>query len=140
MQIVEKIAFVPVRDGKIPFARSVGKVKFSPIGGRREMTESGQPETRTETLIREVFEEAGVNVVRHSVKLDKTFFDELEGKPDKMLRLYAFTGEFTGAMKPGNEIVEIRWFGADTNWRPLDKMSQQMLRHYVKRHPAPVVA
>lgn len=136
MQIMEKIAFVPLRDGKIPFVRSVGKVKFSPIGGRREMTESGQPETRLETLIREVREETGVDIVRHSIKLDKTFFDEIEGKPDKMLRLYAFTGDFTGTMKPGSEIVEVRWFGKQDNYRLLEKMGQQVLTWYVKHQPA----
>lgn len=111
MEIIQKVAFTPVIAGKIPFARTHGKEIFYNLGGKPKVKENGQPETLVEALTREVKEESSADVLRNTLNLWDTFFDECDGKPQgTWLRLWAFEGEFAGVMVPQKEIAEIRMF------------------------------
>ena len=61
-EVIEKIAWIHVQEGKILSTLSRGKSTFYIPGGKREEGESDQ-----ETLVREIKEELDVNIVFDTV-------------------------------------------------------------------------
>ena len=62
--IIDKLALVYIRDGKMLMTRSRGKDKFYNPGGKRETGE-----TNIQALIREIKEEMSVDIIPESIKL-----------------------------------------------------------------------
>jgi 8-oxo-dGTP diphosphatase len=104
--VIEKVAFMPVRERKVPFARSKGKDIFFNLGGKRE-----PGETELEALVREVREEAGVELVPESIKFVHKFDGPCHGYPaGTVLSMKVYTGEWRGELTPSTEVEEIVWF------------------------------
>jgi 8-oxo-dGTP diphosphatase len=98
-----KIAWTPIIDHSIPFARSRGQELFYNLGGKLE-----PDETHEQALVREVGEEAGVFLKPETIRHVHTF----EGvghalPPDVKLRMVCFDAEYIGNIVPSNEVVEI---------------------------------
>ena len=75
MDVIDKVALIHLKNGKILTARSKGKEKYYIPGGKRENEESDQ-----ECLIREVREELGVEVDVSSSRYLGIFKAQADGK------------------------------------------------------------
>lgn len=118
--MIDKIAFLYLKDGRILSTRSKGKDVYYIPGGKREGSE-----TDTETLIREVKEELSVDILPETAKLYGVFQAQAHGKSEGVIvQMTCYTAEFTGELKADHEIEEIRWLTAgDTDIvSPVDKL------------------
>ena len=105
MKIIDKVALLYVKDGKILSTRSKGKDKYYLPGGKREGNE-----TDLETLAREVKEELSVDVVEATARFYGTFEAQAHGKEEGVLvRMTCYTAEFEGKLRAASEIAEIVW-------------------------------
>ena len=103
--MIDKIALIHLRDGKILSSRSKGKDAYYIPGGKRE-----GGETDEDTLIREIREELSVDIVRGSIRPYGVFSAQAHGHAEGVeVRMTCYTAEFSGELKPDNEIAEIVW-------------------------------
>jgi ADP-ribose pyrophosphatase YjhB (NUDIX family) len=120
MQLIDKVAFLHLVDGKILSTRSKGKDKYYIPGGKREAGE-----TDVQTLTREVKEELSVDIVESSAQLYGIFESQAHGKAaGVVVRMTCYTADFTGDLKADSEIAEVVWLTmADIeNVSPVDKL------------------
>ena len=105
MTVIDKVAFLYLKDGKILSTRSKGKDKYYIPGGKREAGE-----TDIETLVREVKEELSVDIIESSAKLYGVFEAQAHGKAEGVIvKMTCYTAEFAGGLKADSEIAEIVW-------------------------------
>lgn len=106
MRLIDKIALIELKDGKILSTRSKGKEVYYFPGGKRDGEESDE-----ETLIREIKEELDVSVKPESIRYYGKFEAQAHGKDEGVLvQMTCYTAEYEGEMKPSSEIEEIVWF------------------------------
>lgn len=120
MAVIDKVAFLYLKDGKILSTRSKGKDKYYIPGGKREAGE-----TDIETLVREVKEELSVDIIESSAKLYGVFEAQAHGKTEGVIvKMTCYTAEYTGELKADSEIAEIVWLTmADIeSVSPVDKL------------------
>lgn len=93
-EIVRKVAWMPVRDRKVLFARSRKEEKiFYCVGGKIDRKPDGSLESDLEALKREVMEEAGVTLDPKSIRFLNTFIGPCHGYPaGTMLHMTVFDG------------------------------------------------
>lgn len=104
-KLIDKLAWIYIKDRKLLHARSLGKDTWYIPGGKREKGETDQ-----KALLREVAEELSVELLPHTLKLLGIFKAQAHGKPKGvMVQMTCYTGEFDGKIKPGAEIEEIMW-------------------------------
>ena len=120
MKLIDKIALLYIKDGKVLSSRSKGKDTYYLPGGKREGNE-----TDAETLIREIKEELSVDIIPDSIQYYGTFEAQAHGHAEGIVvRMTCYTAEFEGDYAPSSEIEELRWFGtegADLS-SPVDKL------------------
>lgn len=105
MKLIDKVALLYVKDGKILSTRSKGKDKYYLPGGKRE-----EGETDLETLAREIREELSVDIVADTARFYGTFEAQAHGKEEGVLvRMTCYTAEFEGELKADSEIADIVW-------------------------------
>lgn len=106
--MIDKIAFICIRNKHILSTRSKGKDVFYIPGGKRE-----PGETDEETLIREVREELDVVILPGSITYMATFTAQSHGeKQGVQVQMTCYTARFTGDFKASSEIEEIKWLGS----------------------------
>jgi 8-oxo-dGTP diphosphatase len=67
-------------------------------------------ESNEEVLVREVKEELSVNILPDSIKFYGSFEAQAHGKPlGTIVRITCYFADFSGLLKPSNEIEEIGW-------------------------------
>lgn len=104
--MIDKIALLYIKDGKVLSSRSFNKDKYYFPGGKREGNESD-----LETLKREIKEELSVDIIESTASLYGIFEAQAHGKAEGVVvRMSCYTAEFTGELKPANEIEELIWF------------------------------
>lgn len=102
-KVIDKLAWLYIRDGKLLIARSKDKALFYVPGGKRELGETDQ-----QALIREVKEEVSVDLLPESIKYAATFTANADGKSDTtVVKLTCYFAEYEGVLKPDAEIAEI---------------------------------
>ncbi|WP_414943889.1 NUDIX hydrolase [Amycolatopsis sp. cmx-11-32] len=124
--MIDKIAWLHLRDGRILSTRSRGKSVFYLPGGKREAGE-----TDTETLVREVREELTVEITAASIASAGVFEAQADGhKAGVVVRMTCYTAEFTGTLAASSEIDEVAWLGYADRDRvsAVDKMIFDHLR------------
>lgn len=103
--MIEKIAWILLRDGAILSTRSAGKDAYYIPGGKREPGESD-----LDTLVREVREELSVSIVAHTATHAGTFEAQAHGHPDgTLVRMTCYTGDYEGELRADSEIEEVAW-------------------------------
>ncbi len=126
MNIIDKIAFIYLKDGKILSSLSKGKDTYYIPGGKREGTETDQ-----ETLIRECKEELTIEILKDTIKYYGTFEAQAHGKKEGVLvKMTCYIADFKGELKPSSEIQEIKWLdysNLNVNISPVDKLIFQDL-------------
>lgn len=104
-KVIDKLAWVLIKDGKFLAVRSKGKELFYLPGGKREVGESD-----TEALTREIREELSVDLVPSSIKYMETFTAQADGKAQGvMVKLTCYFAEYKGELTPAAEIEEQRF-------------------------------
>jgi 8-oxo-dGTP pyrophosphatase MutT (NUDIX family) len=105
--VIDKIAWLQLRDGRILSTRSRGKSVFYLPGGKREPGESD-----AETLIREIREELTVEIVPASIEPAGVFEAQADGHTAGLVvRMTCYTADFAGTLSASSEIDEVAWLG-----------------------------
>lgn len=118
--IIDKLAWVYIKDKKILMTRSRGKDTWYIGGGKRESGEND-----IDALTREVREELSVDLLPDTIRHLGTFEAQAHGKPEgTIVRMTCYTGEYRGTLAPGAEIEELAWFiyGDRERTAPVDKI------------------
>jgi 8-oxo-dGTP diphosphatase len=106
MPNIYKVALLLVRDRKVLFVRSKGKIPFYNLGGKQE-----QGELPKEALVREVWEEVSLTIDPASIEHLKTFSAQADGKEEGTLVVIdCYTADCPGEPVPNFEIEEVAWF------------------------------
>lgn len=104
--MIDKLAFLYLKDQKLLMALSRGKQTYYIPGGKREAGESD-----TEALMREVKEELSIELVPSTITYYGTFEAQAHGKPPgTIVRMTCYTGEYTGELAPGHEIEKMAYY------------------------------
>ena len=104
-KIIDKLAWLYVRGGKLLAARSKNRALYYIPGGKRELGESDE-----QALVREVKEEISVNLIVDSIKYVATFEAQADGKEEGVIvKLTCYFAEFEGELNPNSEIEEIKF-------------------------------
>jgi 8-oxo-dGTP diphosphatase len=102
--LVDTVAWVRLKDGRILCARPRGKDIFYIPGGKREDGESD-----LQTLLREIAEELTVALQPRTVRHVGTYqADQPDGA---VVRMSCYTAEYAGTLAASSEIDELAWFG-----------------------------
>lgn len=120
MKLIDKVAYIFIKDGKILSTRSKGKDKYYIPGGKREGNESD-----IETLVREIKEELSVDIIESTAELYGIFEAQAHGKAEGVIvKMTCYTAEYSGELKADSEIAEIVWLTtADMeDISPVDKL------------------
>ena len=105
--MIDKIAWIHLRDGRILSTRSRGKEVYYLPGGKRE-----PGETDRDTLVREIREELDVAITPESVAAAGTFEAQADGHAaGTLVRMTCYTAEYRGTLKASSEIEEVAWLG-----------------------------
>ncbi|MCW8330141.1 NUDIX domain-containing protein [Photobacterium sp. SDRW27] len=109
-KIIDKLAWLYIRDGKLLAVRSKGKDMFYIPGGKREEGESDE-----QALIREVKEELSVDLLPNTIQYAETFTAQADGKDSGVsVKLTCYFSDFNGGLLPDAEIEELRFIdGSD---------------------------
>lgn len=118
--MIDKIAWLYVKDGKILSTRSKGKDAYYLPGGKRDGNE-----TDIETLVREIKEELTVDILSDTAQLYGIFEAQAHGKSEGIVvRMTCYMAGFDGQLCPDNEIEEMKWLSMEDmeSISPVDKL------------------
>ncbi|MEM9834106.1 MAG: NUDIX domain-containing protein [Bacteroidota bacterium] len=104
--VIDKLAWIFLKERKILMARSRNKNTFYIPGGKREAGESD-----AQALTREIQEELSVVLLPDSLKLAGTFQAQAHGQPEGVeVRMTCYFADYRGELQAAAEIAEIDWF------------------------------
>ncbi len=114
-QIIDKLAWIHIVDGKILSTRSKGKTKYYIPGGKREASE-----TDAQALSREIKEELSVELELPTLNFIGIFEAQADGhKPGILVRMTCYSANYRGTLLPDSEIEEMVWL----NYSDIDKVA-----------------
>lgn len=127
MKVIDKVAWLYMKQDKILFARSKGQEVCYLPGGKRE-----PGETDGDTLAREIQEELSVRIKPDTVEYFGTFEAQAHGKSEGVtVRMTCYTGDYEGELRPASEIEELVWLSAEDRvrmspvcWLILDRLQE----------------
>ena len=115
MNLIDKVALIYLKDGKILSTLVEGKNTYYLPGGKREGNE-----TDAETLVRECKEEMTVDIKVDTMKYYGTFEAQAHGKAEGVIvKMTCYTAEFEGELVPSAEVEKLIWL----DYNDLDKIS-----------------
>ncbi|HDZ14174.1 hypothetical protein LCGC14_1539450 [marine sediment metagenome] len=104
-QIIDKLAWVHIIDGRILMTRTEGREKYYIPGGKREHGEND-----AKALSREIMEELSVEIDVMSLYFIGIFEAQADGhKPGILVRMTCYTACYEGKLLPNMEIAEMVW-------------------------------
>lgn len=113
--MIDKIAWIYIKEKKILSTLSKGKDKYYIPGGKRKEFEND-----VETLTREIREELCVDLDLDTLRYYGTFKAQAHGKSEGIIvKMSCYTADFNGELKVDSEIAEIVWLG----YKDLEKIS-----------------
>jgi 8-oxo-dGTP diphosphatase len=106
MSLIDKLAWIEIKDKYILLTKSYGKDKYYIPGGKREIGETDE-----QALIREINEELNVIIDTNSLKFIGVFEAQAHGQPEGVfVKMTCYSGDYTGKIKAGSEIETTKWF------------------------------
>ncbi|MEO0334156.1 MAG: NUDIX domain-containing protein, partial [Bacteroidota bacterium] len=100
--VIDKLAWIFLKDREILMARSRNKSTFYIPGGKRETEESD-----AQALTREIQEELSVILLPESLKLAGTFQAQAHGQPKGVeVRMTCYFANYQGELQAAAEIAE----------------------------------
>lgn len=124
--VIDKVAWIRLEEGRVLSTRSRGKTVYYLPGGKREPGESD-----LDTLLREIAEELTVTVRLDTVAHLGTFEAQAHGHPDGVcVRMTCYTGDYQGTLVASSEIDEVAWLTYADRERvsPVDQVIFDQLR------------
>lgn len=118
--VIDKLAFIDIRDRKILSTLSRGKDTWYIPGGKRE---SGEDDATA--LVREIREELSVELKPGTLVHYGTFEAQAHGKSEGIVvRMTCYTGVFEGTLVPSSEVSEFRYvtYAWKDKSSPVDKL------------------
>ncbi|WP_433517221.1 NUDIX hydrolase [Nonomuraea sp. CA-143628] len=118
--IIDKIAWIHLRDGRILSTRSRGKDVYYLPGGKRE-----PGETDLDTLVREIDEELSVAIIPATAAHVGTYQAQAHGHADGVtVQMTCYTADHQGTPTPSSEIEEVIWlmYAARDRVAPVDQI------------------
>ncbi|WP_108651629.1 NUDIX hydrolase [Dongshaea marina] len=111
--LIDKLAWVYIKDRKVLGARSTGKDNYYIPGGKREPGETDQ-----QALSREIREELSISLVPESISYFGRFVAQADGKPiGTQVKLSCYRSQYTGRLTADNEIEELAWLSSQDKGR-----------------------
>ncbi|MBJ6111020.1 NUDIX domain-containing protein [Hymenobacter sp. BT523] len=105
MLLIDKIAWLHLREGQVLSTRSRGKDRCYFPGGKRDAGETDQ-----QTLLREIKEELTVDLDPATLEYAGTWEAPAHGHaPDVRVRMACYYARYAGTLQPAAEIEEVRW-------------------------------
>ncbi|SDJ56961.1 NUDIX hydrolase [Chryseobacterium jejuense] len=115
-KIIDKLAWIELKDKSILSTKSYGKDKYYIPGGKREAGETDE-----QALIREIQEELSVTIDPGTLDYVGTFEAQAHGHTEGIIvKMTCYSGQYSGELKVSSEIEEIRWL----NYSDKDKVSE----------------
>ncbi|MGO4614729.1 NUDIX domain-containing protein [Nocardia sp. 2YAB30] len=130
--VIDKIAWIHLKDGRILSTRSHGKDVYYIPGGKRE-----PGETDLDTLTREIDEELAVTIVPTTATHLGTFQARAHGHPGGVtVQMTCYTADSHGTPTPSSEIDEVVWLTYADRGRvsPVDQLIFDHLHHTGRLH------
>lgn len=116
MKIIDKLAWIEIKNKSILSTKTCGKDKYYIPGGKRE---SG--ETDKQALYREIKEELSIDIQNDTINFIGVFQAQAHGYPSgTIVKMTCYSAAFTGQLKAASEIEEIKWL----NYADKDKISE----------------
>lgn len=105
MRLIDKLAWIELKEGKILSTKTFEKDKYYIPGGKRE-----QGETDEQALCREIKEELSVNLLAETIKFLGVFEAQAHGHPiGTIVKMTCYTASYQGIIKASSEIDEVVW-------------------------------
>lgn len=120
MKIIDKLAWIELKKGKILSTRSKGKDVYYIPGGKREPGESDAA-----ALIREIKEELSVDLIENTLTFVENFEGQAHGHAEGILvKMQCYAAAFTGEISAAAEIEEVVWlaYSDRDTVSPVDKL------------------
>lgn len=106
MKLIDKLAWIEIKDNSILLTKSYGKDKYYIPGGKREVGETDE-----QALIREIYEELSVTIDKSTLTFIGIFEAQAHGQPEGVfVKMTCYSGDYSGELKASSEIEEIDWF------------------------------
>jgi 8-oxo-dGTP pyrophosphatase MutT (NUDIX family) len=103
--IIDKVAWIYIKDKKILSTLSFGKSKYYIPGGKRETGESDE-----DCLKREIEEELSVQLVDNTIRYFDTFQAQADAQKEGVIvQMRCYFSEYTGEIEPSHEIQSVVW-------------------------------
>lgn len=105
MKLIDKLAWIEIRDGRILSTRSKGRTKYYIPGGKREAGESD-----FQALYREIQEELSIHLIEESVTFTGIFQAQADSHAEGVqVKMTCYQGSYTGTILAASEIEEVVW-------------------------------
>lgn len=115
-KIIDKLAWIELKDKSILSTKSYGKDKYYIPGGKRE-----PGETDEQALIREIWEELDVTIDSKTLHYMGTFEAQAHGHSEGIVvKMTCYSGAYSGELKASSEIEEMKWL----TYSDRDKISE----------------
>jgi len=116
MKIIDKLAWIELKDKTILSTKSFGKDKYYLPGGKREAGETDE-----QALIREINEELSVTIDNKTLNYIGTFEAQAHGHEEgTIVKMTCYAAEYSGELKVSSEIEEMKWL----KYSDKDKISE----------------
>jgi 8-oxo-dGTP diphosphatase len=116
MKLIDKLAWIEIKDKSILSTRTYGKDKYYIPGGKRELGETDE-----QALCREIKEELSIDLKNDTIKFIGMFQAQAHGHPTgTRVKMTCYSAVYTGQIKANSEIEEIKWL----NYADKDKISE----------------
>ena len=106
MKLIDKLAWIEIKNNCILLTRSYGKDKFYIPGGKRE-----NGETDEQALTREIYEELSVNINKNTLEFIGTFEAQAHAQSEGIsVKMTCYSADYSGDINASSEIEEVKWF------------------------------
>lgn len=126
MKIIDKLAWIELKDKSILSTKSFGKDKYYIPGGKRDGNETDE-----KALIREIQEELNVILDLKSLIYIGVFEAQAHGHSEGVsVKMTCYSGSYSGQLKACSEIEAFKWL----NYSDKDKISEvdKLIFDYLK--------